>query len=68
MSIKALVKEHTRIQEAEDKIRQRKYKLRDKLNKVGKIVEIIDGVVWKIELDYGSNLKLTRVGEVNEKA
>ena len=67
MSIKALVTEHVRIQEAEEKIRQRKYKLQAKLNKVERGVEIIDGVVWKIEWDYGLHNKLTMVGEVNEK-
>ena len=67
MSIKALVTEHIRIQEAEEKIRQRKYKLQAKLNKVERGVEIIDGVVWKIEWDYGLHNKLTMVGEVNEK-
>jgi len=43
-------------------------KLQDKLNKVDRCVEIIDGVVWKIEWGYGMHNKLTRVGEVNEKA
>ena len=67
MSIKALVTEHIRIQQAEDKIRNRKYKLQDKLNKVDRGIEIIDGVVWKIEWAYGRNNQLTRVGELNEK-
>ena len=67
MSIKALVTEHIRIQQAEWKIRDRKSKLQAKLDKVDRGVEIIDGVVWKIEWDYGLNNKLTRVGAVNEK-
>ena len=67
MSIKALVTEHIRIQQAEWKIRDRKSRLQAKLDKVDRGVEIIDGVVWKIEWDYGLNNKLTRVGEVNEK-
>jgi hypothetical protein len=65
MSIKSLVTEHVRIQQAEWKIRQRKSKLQERLNKVDRGVDIIDGVVWKIEWAYGSSNKLTRVGEVN---
>ena len=68
MSIKSLVTEHIRIQQAERKLRDRTAKLQDKLNKVDRCVEIIDGVVWKIEWGYGMQNKLTRVGEVNEKA
>ena len=68
MSIKSLVTEHIRIQQAERKLRDRMAKLQDKLNKVDRCVEIIDGVVWKIEWGYGMQNKLTRVGEVNEKA
>jgi len=68
MSIKALVTEHIRIEEAERKLRDRKSKLQDKLNKVDRCVEIIDGVVWKIEWGYGMHNKLTMVGKVNEKA
>ena len=67
MSIKALVTEHERIQQAENKIRNRKYKLQDKLNKMDRGVDIIDGVVWKIEWGYGPHNKLTMVGKVNEK-
>ena len=67
-SIKSLVTEHIRIQQAEKKIRQRKYKLQDKLNKMDRGIEIIDGVVWKIEWAYGGNNQLTKVGKVNEKA
>ena len=67
MSIKGLVTEHIRIQQAEWKIRNRKSKLQAKLKKAERGIEIIDGVVWKIEWDYGLNNKLTRVGEVNEK-
>ena len=67
MSIKALVTEHIRIQQAEQKLHERKYKLQDKLNKVDRGIEIIDGVVWKLGWDYGK-LTLTRVGEVNEEA
>ena len=65
MSIKTLVKEHIRIEEAEDKLRQRERKLQQRLNKASRGIEIIDGVVWKIECGYGSSNKLTRVGEVN---
>jgi hypothetical protein len=68
MSIKSLVTEHIRIQQAERKLRDRMAKLQDNLNKVDRCVEIIDGVVWKIEWGYGMHNKLTRVGEVNEKA
>jgi len=68
MSIKSLVTEHERIQQAENKIRNRKYKLQDKLNKMDRGVDIIDGVVWKIEWAYGGNNQLTKVGKVNEKA
>ena len=68
MSIKALVTEHVRIEKAEWKLRDRKSKLQDKLNKVDRCVEIIDGVVWKIEWGYGMHNKLTMVGKVNEKA
>jgi hypothetical protein len=70
MSIKSLVTEHERIQQAEKKIRNRKYKLQDKLNKMDRGIEIIDGVVWKIEWGwaYGENNQLTKVGKVNEKA
>jgi len=67
MSIKTLVKEHIRIEEAAWKLRERKDKLQDKLNKVDRGIEIIDGVVWKIEWAYGSNNQLIRVGKVNEK-
>ena len=67
MSIKSLVTEHVRIQQAERKLRDRKYKLQDKLNKMDRGVDIIDGVVWKIEWAYGGNNQLTRVGELNEK-
>ena len=68
MSIKSLVTEHIRIQQAERKLRDRMAKLQDKLNKVDRCVEIIDGVVWKIEWGYGMHNKLTMVGKVNEKA
>ena len=68
MSIKSLVTEHVRIQQAERKLRDRMAKLQDKLNKVDRCVEIIDGVVWKIEWGYGMHNKLTMVGKVNEKA
>ena len=68
MSIKSLVTEHIRIQQAEWKIRNRKSKLQAKLNKMDRGVEIIDGVVWKIEWAYGGNNQLTKVGKVNEKA
>ena len=67
MSIKSLVTEHIRIQQAEWKIRDRKSRLQAKLKKAERGIEIIDGVGWKIEWDYGLNNKLTRVGEVNEK-
>ena len=67
MSIKSLVTEHIRIQQAEWKLRERKDKLQDKLNKVNRGIEIIDGVVWKIEWAYGMNNQLTKVGKVNEK-
>jgi hypothetical protein len=67
MSIKSLVTEHIRIQQAEWKLRERKDKLQDKLNKVDRGIEIIDGVVWKIEWAYGMNNQLTMVGKVNEK-
>ena len=65
MSIKSLVTEHIRIEEAEDKLRQRKSKLQQRLNTASRGIEIIDGVVWKIEYGYGSSNNLTRVGEVN---
>ena len=67
MSIKTLVKEHVRIEEAEKKIRQRKYKLQDKIVKTRACLEIIDGVVWKLGWHYG-RYEITRVGEVNEEA
>ena len=67
MSIKALVTEHIRIQQAEWKIRDRKSKLQAKLKKAERGIEIIDGVVWKIEWGYGPHNKLTMVGKVNEK-
>ena len=67
MSIKTLVKEQIRIQQAEWNLRDRKSKLQDKLNKVDRCVEIVDGVVWKIEWGYGMHNKLTMVGKVNNK-
>jgi hypothetical protein len=67
MSIKSLVTEHIRIEKASWKLRERKDKLQDKLNKVDRGIEIIDGVVWKIEWAYGMNNQLTKVGKVNEK-
>jgi hypothetical protein len=68
MSIKSLVTEHIRIQQAERKLRDRTAKLQDKLNKVDRCVEIIDGVVWKIEWGYGMHNKLTMVGKVNSES
>jgi hypothetical protein len=68
MSIKSLVTEQLRIEKASWKLRERKDKLQDKLNKTDRGVEIIDGVVWKIEWGYGMHNKLTMVGKVNEKA
>jgi hypothetical protein len=65
MNIKTLVKEYLRIEEAEWKIRQRKSKLQERLNKVDRGVELIDGVVWKIEVGYGTSNQLTKVGKVN---
>lgn len=65
MNIKTLVKEHIRIEEAEWKLKQRKSKLQERLNKVDRGVEIIDGVVWKIEWGYGTSNKLTEVGKIN---
>jgi hypothetical protein len=67
MSIKSLVTEQLRIEKASWKLRERKDKLQDKLNKMDRGVEIIDGVVWKIEWGYGMHNKLTMVGELNEK-
>jgi hypothetical protein len=67
MSIKALVKEYVRIEEAEKKIRQRKYNLKDKILKTKSCIEIIDGVVWKLGWYHG-DFVITKVGEVNEKA
>jgi hypothetical protein len=68
MSIKSLVTEQLRIEKASWKLRERKDKLQDKLNKTDRGVEIIDGVVWKIEWGYGMHNKLTMVGKVNEEA
>ena len=65
MSIKTLVKEHIRIEEAEWKLKQRKSKLQERLNKVDRGVELIDGVVWKIEWGYGASNQLTKVGKIN---
>ena len=68
MSIKTLVKEHVRIEEAAQKLQRRKFRLQNKLDKADSGIEIIDGVVWKIEWAYGGNNQLTKVGKVNEKA
>ena len=65
MSIKTLVKEHIRIEEADRKIRQRRFRLQDKLDKTDSGIQIIDGVVWKIESGYGRSKQIIRVGEVD---
>jgi hypothetical protein len=67
MSIKALVKEYVRIEEAEQKLRKRRYALKDKIDKTSSCIEIIDGVVWKLGWYHG-DFVITKVGEVNEKA
>ena len=67
MSIKTLVKEHVRIEEAAWKLRERKDKLKEKIQKTPSCVEIIDGVVWKLGWDHGGYV-ITKVGKVNEKA
>lgn len=69
MSIKALVKEYVRIEEAEKKILERKYDLRNKIERtnIGTCIDIIDGVVWKLGWGDGG-YELTRVGKLNEKA
>lgn len=68
MSIKTLVKEHVRIEEAEKKIRQRRYALKDKIerNNIGTCVDIVDGVVWKLGWSNG-RYEITKVGKINEK-
>jgi hypothetical protein len=66
MSIKSLVTEHVRIEKAAWKLRERKDKLKEKIDKTSRCIEIIDGVVWQIGWNHG-NYTLTRVGEVNEK-
>ena len=66
MSIKSLVTEHIRIEEAEDKLRQRERKLQQRLNKASRGIEIIDGVVWKLGWSNG-RYEITKVGKINEK-
>ena len=66
MIIKSLVKEYVRIEGGERKLHERKYALKDKINKTSRCIEIIDGVVWQIGWNHG-NYTITRVGEVNEK-
>ena len=65
MSIKTLVKEHVRIEEAAQKLQRRKFRLQNKLDKADSGIEIIDGVVWKIESGYGRSKNIIRVGEVD---
>ena len=65
MSIRTLVKEHIRIEEAAQKLQRRKFRLQNKLDKVDSGIEIIDGVVWKIEAAYGRSKHIIRVGEVD---
>jgi hypothetical protein len=65
MSIKTLVKEHIRIEEADRKIRRRRFSLQNKRDKADSGIEIIDGVVWKIESGYGRGKHIIRVGEVD---
>jgi hypothetical protein len=70
MSIKSLVKEYVRIEEAERKLHERKYALKDKINKTSRCIEIIDGVDlanWRYGVGTHGNYTITRVGEVNEK-
>lgn len=69
MSIRTLVKEHIRIEEAERKLRQRRYALKDKIERtnIGTCIDIIDGVVWKLGWSSG-RYEITKVGKVNEKA
>ena len=68
ISIKSLVKEHIRIEEAERKLRQRRYALKDKIERtnIGTCVDIIDGVVWKLGWSNG-RYEITKVGKINEK-
>jgi hypothetical protein len=49
MSIKSLVKEYVRIEEAERKLHERKYALKDKINKTSRCIEIIDGLFGKLD-------------------
>ena len=69
MSIRTLVKEHIRIEEAERKLRQRRYALKDKIERtnIGTCIDIIDGVVGKLGWSSG-RYEITKVGKVNEKA
>lgn len=68
ISIKSLVKEHVRIEEAERKLRERRYALKDKIARtnIGTCVDIIDGVVWKLGWGNGG-YEITKVGKVNNK-